>query len=354
MGNDCECRELTLNGRRALRLENDLIAVTVLPHKGADIYSFISKPHGLDVLWKSPWQPGVDISPAIGPLNEAEWLDGYEGGWQLIFPNGGDACTYRGAPLGFHGEASVSAWEYSIRSPGPAAAIVDLHLSLRRSPFRVSRTLSIERDSPVLRIREVIENLGDTALHYMWGQHPAFGRPFLDGCRLQLRARRFQAHDVEISPMSRIPSGACGAWPVVTGKSGEPVDLGAVPPAAQRVTEFGYITDLEQGWYAMVNPERNLGFGLAWPLEIFPYLWFWQELGGTFDYPWYGRCSVMAVEPFTSIPGVGLERAIAEGTAPILQPRGRIEASFAAVLFEAGEAESISFRAETVRERTAA
>jgi hypothetical protein len=354
MGNDCECREIALNGCRAIQLENELISVVVLPHKGADIYSFISKPHGLDVLWKSPWQPRAGTPPAIGTLSEAEWLDRYEGGWQLIFPNGGDACTYRGAPLGFHGEASASAWEYSIRSPGPTAAIVDMHLSLRRSPFRVSRTLSVERGSPILRIFEVIENLSDTPLHYMWGHHPAFGRPFLDGGRLQLRARRFQAHDVEISPTCRISAGTRGGWPVITGKSGEPVDLSAVPPEVERVTEFGYITDVEQGWYAMVNPERNLGFGLAWPPETFPYLWFWQELGGTLDYPWYGRCSVMAVEPFTSIPGVGLEKAIAEGTAPILQPRGHIEASFAAVLFEAGEAEHMALRAAAVRERTAA
>ena len=48
--------EITLErGVRAVRLENDLLAATVLVDKGADIYELIYKPKGIDVLWKSPW-----------------------------------------------------------------------------------------------------------------------------------------------------------------------------------------------------------------------------------------------------------------------------------------------------------
>src|SRR3974377_1121168 len=113
MGTRCTCSEITLNGCRALQLDNDLISVTVLPDKGADIYSFVSKPHNLDVLWKSPWQPRPGVPAAMAALSEAAWLDQYEGGWQVLFPNAGDACAYRGAALSFHGEASASPWEYS-------------------------------------------------------------------------------------------------------------------------------------------------------------------------------------------------------------------------------------------------
>ncbi len=342
----CVCRETRVEGCRAVQLENDRLSVTVLPDKGADIYSLVSKPQALDVLWKSPWPLRAGVPVEMAATSEAAWLDQYEGGWQLIFPNGGDGCVYRGAPLSFHGEASASHWKYSIRSAGPEEASVDLSLALRRSPFSITRNLTIDRDSAVLHITEAITNHGDSALHYLWGQHPAFGRPFLDGCRLQVPAGRFLAHDVEISPVSRIAASASGEWPVIRGKGGAEVDLSVIPPASERVTEFGYITDLRQGWYAMVNAERKLGFGLAWPLEVFPYLWFWQELGGSPDYPWYGRCSVMAVEPFTSIPGSGLVRAIEQGTAPVLAPGARVEARLAAVFFEAGEVESISTEGE--------
>jgi hypothetical protein len=108
------------------------------------------------------------------------------------------------------------------------------------------------------------------------------------------------------------------------------------------VTEFGYLTELEEGWYALSNPLLGVGFGLAWPKAIFPYVWFWQELRGSFGFPWYGRSYVMAVEPFTSIPGSGLERAIAAGTSPVLAAGAKIEASFAAVLFEGAAVKSVS------------
>lgn len=342
MGNQCTCRITEVEGLTAIRLENEWLEVTVLPDKGADIYSLVSKPHGLDVLWKSPWGLRAAVPVEMAAAGQAAWLDQYEGGWQLIFPNGGDACHYRGAPLSFHGEASASRWKYSIVEAGPEKASLELSLALRRSPFSVTRRLSIERDRAVLHIDESILNHGDVKLRYMWGHHPAFGRPFLDGCVLEVPAGRFVAHEQEISRFSRIAPSESAEWPMIEGRDGQMIDLRVVPPPEVRATELGYITGLKQGWYAMVNPRRKLGFGLVWPLDVFPYLWFWQELGGSPDYPWYGRCSVMAVEPFTSIPGSGLERAIAGGTAPELAPGGQVSARLTAVLFEAGRVESIS------------
>ncbi len=49
----------------------------------------------------------------------------------------------------------------------------------------------------------------------------------------------------------------------------------------------------------------------------------------------------MAVEPFTSIPGAGLARAIGSGTAPLLKAGARVEARVAAAFFEPAEVESI-------------
>jgi hypothetical protein len=206
----------------------------------------------------------------------------------------------------------------------------------------VHRTVTVERRLPALLIDEVLENRGEEDLHFMWGHHPAFGAPFLDGgCRLQAPARSFLAHDAEISSFCRVPAGARGAWPAIDGKDGRKIDLSVLPSAGERVAEFGYLLDLEAGWYALRNDDVGVGFGMAWPKETFPYLWFWQELRGSFGYPWYGRSYVMAVEPFTSIPGTGLVHAIGSGTAPMLRAGSRIEARLAAVLFDAAEVESI-------------
>ncbi|HTQ53156.1 MAG TPA: aldose 1-epimerase [Bryobacteraceae bacterium] len=339
-----DCREHRIGAQRAITISNGLLTATVLPEKGADIYSLVFEPRRCDVLWKSPWglrRPSG--ATASGAASEAAWLDQYEGGWQEIFPNGGDACTYRGAPLNFHGEASVSAWDYSIRQTTPGALEIEFQLALARSPFHIRRTMRLEAGQAALRFDESIENRGEEDLHFMWGHHPALGAPFLDGgCRIQTPASTFLAHDVEIAETCRIAAGTRGNWPRMPGKGGREVDLSLVPLAQERVTEFGYLCDLSDGWYAVTNPALEFGFGLAWPKQVFPYLWFWQELRGSFGYPWYGRCYVMAIEPFTSLPGVGLSKAIENGTAPVLKAGGRVEASLAAVFLEDREVESIS------------
>ena len=86
----CQVRETTLErGVSALILENDRIAATILPGKGADISSFVAKWAGIDVLWKSPW--GLPVPGAVHSATDSAvtWLEAYEGGWQEIFPNGG-------------------------------------------------------------------------------------------------------------------------------------------------------------------------------------------------------------------------------------------------------------------------
>ena len=331
MSPSCSVSEHTIDRNyRAVTLENDLLAITVLPEKGADIYRWIYKPRGVDVLWKSPWglkHPGSGVSTA-GTTEEA-WLEHYEGGWQEIFPNGGDACVYKGCHLNFHGEVSVLPWDYSI-ARGHQSVSAEFTVATYRSPFTLRRRLTVEASRPVVQIHETLLNRGEEEIHFMWGHHPAYGAPFLDGnCYIQLPGAKFQAHDVEISPFARIAAGTVAQWPQIPAKSGI-VDLSSVPPSNERHCEFGYLRDLQAGWYAITSRTHNFSAGLAWPLEVFKYLWFWQELRGSFGYPWYGSCYVMAIEPFTSIPGTGLQNAILAGTTPIIPAGGTVEVQLAA------------------------
>lgn len=331
----CKIMEHTLNcGFRAVTMENEFLSVTILPAKGADIYRFIYKPRGLDLLWKSPWglkPPGIGIATAA--TSEEAWLECYEGGWQEIFPNGGDACIYKGCHLNFHGEVSTLSWDYSLESAKDFAR-ADFTVSTFRSPFKLTRSMILESGKPHLRIIERITNLAEEDMHFMWGHHPAFGAPFLnENVTIQMPRAIFQAHHTEISPLSQILAGTESPWPMIPGKS-HMIDMSRIPPPSERHCEFGYLRELEAGWYALSNKEYDFTFGLAWPLEVFPYLWFWQELRGSFGFPWHGRCYVMAIEPFSSIPGTGLENAIASGTAPILQPGDSIEAELTAVFLQ--------------------
>ena len=327
------------SGWLAVQLRNDALEVTILPQKGGEIYALTARQHGpsgIDLLWKAPW--GLRTPPvpsAVGPDSQSVWLDHYAGGWQELFPNAGGACTVNGTPHTFHGEASVVPWEYAIEHPDEHAPRVRLTVRLARTPFHIEKVISLDPHRPVLHLWERVTNQGAAPQPFMWGHHPAFGAPFLDkGCRIDVPAKTFLSNESQVSPNTWIAAGERSAWPhVVRADGGGTVDLSPVPGPESRTDNFGYLLDLDAGWYALSNNALGLGFALTWPLDVFPCLWLWQELNGTQGYPWHGSTYVMGVEPHTSPTAAGLATAIERGTARTLQPGGSLEATLTATLF---------------------
>lgn len=334
----CRVEEVALGrGVTGLVLENDAIAATVLPGKGGDITSLVAKPEGIDVLWRSPW--GLlpqNAGVATATDSQVAWMDAYQGGWQEIFPSGGGPCRHKGVELNFHGEASTSAWDVEIVQGEGDAAEVRLSVRLRRSPFRIERTMRVEAGRAALLIRERITNEGGEPMEFMWGHHPAYGAPFLSGaCRIETNAHSIRADDGLDGPHNPLTPDAQYAWPNAE-RNGQAVDLSRVPAEGGEPRHaLAYLGDFagDHGWYAITNPDLGLAVGLAWPTSVFPFAWFWQEMGATSGYPWYRGVYVMAIEPFTSWPGQGLTAVMEKsGTHRALGPGETIEADLAAVL----------------------
>ena len=59
---------------------------------------------------------------------------------------------------------------------------------------------------------------------------------------------------------------------------------------------------LNDGWYAVTDPNKGVGFGFAFPKSVFEYIWYWQVFGGRGGYPWYKRTYNVGLEPFSSLP----------------------------------------------------
>jgi hypothetical protein len=311
------------------------VQAVILPDKGADVYQLIYKPKAVDVLWKTPWglkhpAPGL---PSAGE-SPAAWMEVYPGGWQEIFPNGGTPCTYKGAPLGFHGEASMTAWDFDFHT-GDDAAEIRLTTRLARTPFRMQRTLRVESDRPVLIVRERITNEGDQPMEYMWGHHPAFGEPFLSGdCRIDIGAARLLADDEYDPPFNPLELNRRYDWPQAE-RQGKTVDLSRVPARSKPQALYGYFQDFESGWFGVTNTALGFGAGMTWPVEVFPYAWFWQELSASSGYPWYRAAHTMAIEPFSSIPGQGLVKVIEKtGTQRKLDAGASVSAELRFVFYE--------------------
>jgi hypothetical protein len=315
-------------GVRAFTLTNSQLEVTVLPDKGADIYSLVHKSTGVDVLFKSPWgvrAPGPWLRAAT---SMERWIEAYPGGWQVLLPNGGDESTERGVTWGYHGEAALVPWTV-LDLTGSTA---QLETALFSAPLQVRRQLTL--DGPVLRVREEITNGSDEDIEVMWSHHPAFGAPLVDaGAILSAGCRLVEAD--EEAPGTLLGAGTRHQWPMATTATGEVVDLGRIPGPDERRAVLAYLLDFSAGYFAITNPRLNLGVGLRWPLEVFDKAWLWQEVCSTPGWPWFGRAYAVAVEPASAIPGHGMAKVRASGGSGIqLKGRASRQVTIEAVLFE--------------------
>lgn len=329
----CKATEIVLGkSLAALVIENDLLACTVLLDKGADIYRLIYKPKNIDVMWKAPWgmkESARGFDSAFD--SQTAWLEAYAGGWQLLFPNGGFANTYKGAELSYHGEASMKAWDHKILTATPAEIEVKLSVRLSRSPYSIERWMRLEAGSPVMNLRERITNHAGEAMDCMWSHHPAFGAPFIsENCVIDTDARTLLTDDAYIGAANPLALGETHQWPL----AGD-IDLSRLPPPDQPRDLLAYLTDFNSGWYGITNTEIGVGIGFSWDASLFPYAWFWQELNSSPGFPFYKRSYVIAIEPASSIPGHGLTAVMEKtGSHLTLQPRESKELELNAVFYE--------------------
>ncbi len=297
--------DLVYKGMRTLFLENDLLRVGVLIDKGTDLFQFLHKPTDTDFLWRAP-QGLLDPRRLVATkaAGSGAFLDGYHGGWQEILPGGGP-FDYQGAEIGLHGEVTHLAWDYDILADTAGEIEVEFRVNCLRTPLQLTKRLRLERGSAALFIDETLINLSPQPLEFMWGHHPAFGAPFLrEGVRLFVPAGRATVHSPRFAASSIFEPGAQFAWPYAPSPAahGWNGDLSCVPGPDAGFADLLYLDQLSGGWYAAIDPERRIGFGLSWPRDVLPYLWFWLVYGRAPGYPWWDRTYCIALEPWTSAP----------------------------------------------------
>jgi hypothetical protein len=209
---------------------------------------------------------------------------------------------------------------------------VTLSVHTLRAPLWIEKTLTL-RDGPALFINEVICNIGAEPFNLMWGHHPALGPPFLDAtCVIDLPAHQGVSHPVERFATQPVMPNQQFIWPNVRGLNGANVDFSRTQAPASGTADLVYLTNLTEGWYAVTNQDMRVSFGMAWTLESFPYLWYWHDANGTAGYPWYGRGYVLALEPWSSYPSMGLAESVARNTHITLQPGERRYARLTATM----------------------
>ena len=284
------------------------LRVTVNPGVGGTITRVTHLGSGLSVLGEVPWDP-VDVPIAgLAARDEPEWLTRFTGGWPLLFPNGGDACSFGGIFHGFHGEASIAPWDFSA-----AADTIRLRRRFFSVPVEMERELTVEGD--LLIVRERLKMDGIRPVEAMWGHHATFGSDLLAGpVEITTGAKRVTVdggYDPAANPLA---PGADGEWPVVAGKAGG-IDLSKpVGPLAAMAYLHDFRGKADVAWAAIRRLDGDIAAALSWNAERFPCAWLWCELEGTLEPPWHGRGRMIGIEPNTTRSGAGLADAKARGT----------------------------------------
>jgi galactose mutarotase-like enzyme len=305
--------------------------VSIDTARGGEIV-FLGRPDGPNALFHEAWETPVPASRSMsygdGTL---DWLSHYRGGWQVMFPNAGDECTVDGVPHPVHGEVSSA--------PALVVDVTPTHAALRsptRLPVVLERSISIAPGRPAVLVEERIVNQSERSVRYAWGHHPAFRAT--PAMRIDLPVGPVHFDGLAVGPE---PDRATGTWPTVERRKGVLEVLDRLPdPPTERVF---MLPERPAGWAALRDPETRTGVGVGWDVGAFPHLWLWQELGGP-GFPWFGRASIVALEPVSIWPGDGLARAVERGQARTLEARAGASAWITVALFEATDRPVVDVR----------
>ena len=309
---------------KTLVIENEKLRITVLSGRGADVVEFLYKPKDMDFAWLTfTGVRGSEID-STAPEQLDSFMDEYPGGWQTIFPNGGQPSEYNGVAMGQHAEVSVVPWEYEILEDTPERASVKFTVLTKRFPYKVEKTFTLTSGSSKCVLEERVTNLSDHSLRAMWGEHFTFGPPFLNtDSRIivespaEVMAHKYLEEGVE----RRVGSEASFKWPIGKDKDGNEIDFSQLPPR-DTPGEMLYIHNMQSGKYRVETPSNKLAAEVKWDNKVFPYLWYWQEYGATKGDPWYGHHYNIGLEPFSSYSTSGIANALENGSALTFDPHG--------------------------------
>ncbi|SCL35369.1 Galactose mutarotase [Micromonospora rhizosphaerae] len=307
-------------GWEIVRLGSDLLAAEVLPGKGGDVLSLQWLGTATELLWQSPWGLRARGAVTTSEHDVARLIEAYPGGWQTVFPNGGDAVTEHGVAWGMHGEAWLTPFDWTPVNGAGGGCGVELRARLVRSPFEIVKRVVLDADR--LSVSETITNVGGEPIEAMWSQHPAFGAPLIGPDTLiEATAGTFVVDDRRDTPSGDLALGVRATWPHVPGRGGGTVDLTRIPAPDAGVDRMGYLTDFTRGHAAIRNPRLGLAVEVDWDAATLPHAWYWLEAGGGAGFPWYRSAYVLAIEPATSFPGQGIAAVRANtGTQVVFAP----------------------------------
>jgi len=302
-------------GVQAVVMENEHLRIDVFPEAGAKIYNFIHKASDHNFMWH---HPRIDLAPVSLGL---PYDDHFSGGWDELFPNDAPG-EFQGNFLPDHGELWCRPWDFEVVKNDPDEVVLYLRHRGAVTSTIMEKWLTLRSGECKLRFRHRITNFGKSPLDFLWKLHPAMA--VTERHRVDVPGKRGEF----VGPgWSRLENAdPVFAWPEARNPKGERADLRFVLPAVSGKRDFVYVSELTDGWCALTDTDRALGFALMFPKEIFPYVWLFMPAGGWRD------IHTVILEPCTAYPK-DLDLALRKGSISYLDPGGVLECEVTALVY---------------------
>ena len=301
-------------GRRAAKLENDVLRVTVL-REGGHIAEVLDKTTGVNPLWTPPW-PSIEPStydralhPEYGGGVDASLLSGIMGHNLCLDIFGGPSDAEAAAGLPVHGEASLVRYELE-----QSGLTLLQRAQLPLTNLRVERRLHLS--DRVLHVEESVENPSGFDRPVGWTEHVTLGPPFLQKGVTEFRASatRSKVFEKVFGSADYLEPGAEFTWPHGPLPGGGTADLrrSSAAPASSAYTAHLMDPGHETAFFVAFSPEARLAFGYIWRRADFPWLGIWEENASRPQPPWNGatltRGMEFGVSPFPETRREMIER----------------------------------------------
>lgn len=274
--------ETTYRGRRAARIENSHLRVTVLA-EGGHIAEILVKETGVNPLWTPPW-PSIEPStydrkrhPEYGADAESKLLAGIHGHNLCLDLWGAPSAEEAAAGTTVHGEASIATYKLT-----GGAGLMVCQCVLPAAQLAFERKL--ELDGSTLLFAETVTNLSSLDRPIAWTQHVTLGPPFLRHGQTQFRVPATRSMTYE---------GVVFDWPMLGDE-----DLRLFTSAEVSGKFSTHLLDpaLERASFVVWTPEHKTAIGYRWKRADFPWIGIWEENRSRTTPPWNGETITRGLE----------------------------------------------------------
>ena len=277
-----------------------------------------------------------------GPLPEGRLLAGIAGHSISFDFFGPPSPEEIAAGHSTHGEAPIVKWRRRQLKKSAKETLV-YYADLPLAELRLERTISLDRDKPIIYCAETATNRATFDRPISWNHHVTFGPPFLEPnvTLLDMPATRSKVCPSIFSSNMALQPDAEFLWPNAPTKQDGILNL-----RTSENSKYGHYTAhlldpaLQTAYIAVCNPHMRLLVLYVFNRSEYPWVGNWEESYNRVHAPWNGREFCRGFE-FSSTPFPIPRRELVtngplfgESTYRWLPARGTAQSKYLIALFE--------------------